>query len=131
MWMKEQYPQLMLVYVPANCTSVMRIADIVYNRPLKHAFSPHHMASMIESAKTQLDNEVDAQSVSFKDIVGSASTLAPNAFDWLHSAYEALNDVGANSALARVGYTKCWPGAELCISYGMHESSDRFQGRDH
>jgi hypothetical protein len=42
-WMRQEYPQLLLVFVPACCTSEMQIADVAYNRPLKHAFSQYHM----------------------------------------------------------------------------------------
>ena len=55
----KEYPQLILVYVPASCTSAMQIADVAYHRPLKHAFSQHHMHSMIQATQRQLDEKVD------------------------------------------------------------------------
>jgi hypothetical protein len=70
------------------------------------------MQSIIQAAERQLDSGTEAEQVSFRDIVGGVSKLAPKVFDWLHKAYESLQQIDASSALSRVGYSKCWRGAE-------------------
>jgi len=34
-WIKQKYPFLQLIFVPANCTSVLQVADVALNRPFK------------------------------------------------------------------------------------------------
>jgi hypothetical protein len=39
-WLHSEYKGiLMLVYVPANCTSVMQVADVSLNRPFKAKYT--------------------------------------------------------------------------------------------
>jgi hypothetical protein len=35
-WMKEKYLQILLIFVPANCTSVLQLADVIIQRLFKH-----------------------------------------------------------------------------------------------
>jgi DNA segregation ATPase FtsK/SpoIIIE-like protein len=36
MWLRNTYPHIQLVFVPANCTSQLQVADVVLQRPFKH-----------------------------------------------------------------------------------------------
>jgi hypothetical protein len=35
---KEKYPQILLIFVPANYTRVLQPADVIIQRPFKHSF---------------------------------------------------------------------------------------------
>jgi hypothetical protein len=37
-WMKSKNPQIHLLFIPANCTLVFQPADVILQRPFKHAF---------------------------------------------------------------------------------------------
>jgi hypothetical protein len=36
-FMKENFPHILLLFVPANCTSKLQVMDVVFQRPFKHA----------------------------------------------------------------------------------------------
>jgi hypothetical protein len=37
-WIKSQHPQVCLMFIFANCTSKLYLADVIIQRPFKHAF---------------------------------------------------------------------------------------------
>ena len=79
--MAMEYRQLLLVYVPASCTSAMQMSDAMYNRPLKPAFSQNDRHSIVSAVECQLNMEVDPEAVDFKDVVGGVSNLVPNVLE--------------------------------------------------
>ena len=52
-WIKKEFPMFLLCYVPANCTSVMQIADVALNRPLKAQCTNQHMLRLMSDFKKQ------------------------------------------------------------------------------
>ena len=38
LWLKDFHPEILLIFVPANCTSVFQPADVILERPFKHSF---------------------------------------------------------------------------------------------
>jgi DDE superfamily endonuclease len=62
-WMKAEYPQLILVYVPANCTSKMQIADVVLNRPLKSDYTNQQVQFLVLQCREQMANGRSAAQV--------------------------------------------------------------------
>src|ERR1700737_3616925 len=37
-WIKEKHPNILLIFVPANCTSIYQPPDVILQRPFKHGF---------------------------------------------------------------------------------------------
>lgn len=37
-WLKISHPQILFIFVPANCTNVSQPADVILQRPFKHGF---------------------------------------------------------------------------------------------
>ena len=37
-WIKRKHPEILILFIPANCTSILQPAHIIIQRPLKHAF---------------------------------------------------------------------------------------------
>lgn len=58
-WIAEQHPRIHLVYIPANCTSKLQVADVALQRPFKHGITQrfndwvaHEIANQIREEKT-------------------------------------------------------------------------------
>ncbi len=37
-WIKKKHPNILVVFVPTNCTNELQLVDVIIQRPLKHAF---------------------------------------------------------------------------------------------
>jgi hypothetical protein len=37
-WMKESHQEILIIFVPANCTSVFQSTDVILQKPFKHEF---------------------------------------------------------------------------------------------
>jgi hypothetical protein len=37
-WIKKKHPNILVVFVLANCTSELQLVDVIIQQPLKHAF---------------------------------------------------------------------------------------------
>ena len=109
-WLKEFYPMLLLVYVPAKCTSKMQIAEVAYNRTLKAVFTAQHQQFMMQECRRQMAEWRTAAQVKFSDAV---SKCAGRALVWLMKAYEKLEEVHVQSHLEQIGYMRCWEDAEF------------------
>ena len=109
-WLKAEFPQILLVYVPANCTSKVQIADLVLNRPLKCEYTRRHMLFLMKECRLQMSKGLSASEVKFDVVV---SKCAAAAMSWLLPSYAALSKVDMRRGLANVGYDKCWDDAEF------------------
>ena len=109
-WQKECYPMLLLVYVPAKCTSKMQIADVAYNRTLKAVFTAQHQQFMMQEYRRQMAEGRTAAQVKFSDAV---SKCARRALVWLMKAYQKLEEVHVQSHLEQIGYMCCWEDADF------------------
>ena len=94
----------LLCYVPANCTSVMQIADVALNRPLKAQYTNQHMLHSMNEFRNQRADGVAVEDVFYSEAVNKC---AGHAMRCLQSAYESLESVDMKSSLRRVGYDTC------------------------
>ena len=62
-WINEEFPIFLLCYVPANCTSVVQIADVALNRPLKAQYTNQHMLHLMSESKKQRADGVPVEDV--------------------------------------------------------------------
>jgi len=48
-FMKENFPHILLLFVPANCTSKLQLMDVIFQRPFKHAI--HQLYNQFQAAE--------------------------------------------------------------------------------
>jgi hypothetical protein len=82
--MKSKHPQIHLHFIPANCTSIFQLADVILQRPFKHAFQLEFIKYIMDVFTKQLEDGVDLK----MDM--KMSTLKPKICGWLHKAWEHL-----------------------------------------
>jgi hypothetical protein len=116
-FMKTQYPQLLLVYVPANCTSVMQVADVVLNRPLKSDYTNRHMLFLVGECGKQMMDAVGEQEVKIK-FSAAVSSCAAHSLSWLIASYAKLAITGKMAmqkafSVDSIGYDQCWDDPEF------------------
>ncbi|KAF7372434.1 DDE superfamily protein [Mycena venus] len=61
----EEFPNIFLVFVPANCTSVLQPADIGLNRVFKHHIKQAYLDWMVAAHTEQLKNGLTVEQVKF------------------------------------------------------------------
>jgi hypothetical protein len=83
-WMKKTSPLIHLLFVPANCTSIFQPADVILQRPFKHAFRQEFNKYTMEVIKNQLENSSDVK------VDTKMSTLKPSICQWLFIAWRHL-----------------------------------------
>jgi hypothetical protein len=83
-WMKRTSPLIHLLFVPANCTSIFQPADVILQRPFKHAFRQEFNKYTMEVIKNQLESSSDVK------VDTKMSTLKPLICQWLFTAWHHL-----------------------------------------
>jgi hypothetical protein len=83
-WMKSNYPIIHLLFIPANCTSIFQPADVILQRPFKHAFRVEFNKFTMDVISNQIDKDEDLK-VDLK-----MSTLRPKICGWLFTAWHNL-----------------------------------------
>ena len=124
-WVKE-FPFLILIYVPTNCSSKMQVADVALNRPLKADHTHRHMRFSATACREQLAAGVEAAQVRFE---ADVSKCAGAALSWLVAAYNGLSKVNMTKTLQNIGYTKCWDDKQL-RQRAMQNMGNLFAGGD-
>jgi hypothetical protein len=98
-WLKEVHPIILLIFVPANCTSVYQPADVILQRPFKHGFRQEFDNYSTECISKQLDEKA------LKDVKldTKMTVLKPLLCSWLFQAWHHVNQL----AMIRKGWTMC------------------------
>jgi hypothetical protein len=110
-WLQYEYKGvLMLVYVPANCTSVMQVADVAVNRPFKAKYTSVFNRCQIQRF---LELPPDDKGSSLSNNVAAYATPCMNAMlsAWQHCS----SAVNLHKSLENIGYTKVWKDAEFSM----------------
>jgi hypothetical protein len=82
--MKSNHPRIHLLFIPANCTSIFQPADVILQRPFKHAFRVEFNKFTMDVISNQIDKDEDLK-VDLK-----MSTLRPKICGWLFTAWHNL-----------------------------------------
>ena len=98
-WMKEKHPNILLIFVPANCTSIYQPADVILQRPFKHGFRKAFDIYTIAMIDKQLE-EKEAKDVKLDFRM---SSLKPLLCSWLFEAWHHVN----KPAMIRRGWAQC------------------------
>ena len=80
-WIKRKHLEILILFIPANCISVLQVANIIIQRPLKHAFMLQFNSWTMENITKQLENGEEV-TLDFK-----MSTIKPLLCQWLHKAW--------------------------------------------
>ena len=96
-WMKTHHPEILVLYIPANCTSIYQPADVVIQRPFKHAFRQEFNKFTMDTISSQLKGGEDVQ-MDFK-----MSKLKPHLCHWL---YKAWINVSSKTDMISKGWTQ-------------------------
>ncbi len=96
-FLRTHHPRIHLVFVPANCTSKLQVADVALQRPFKHGIT-HRFNQWVSGqiVKQIADGEVTGLAEFLK-----MSTIKPLALQWCIESWQALRD---NPALIVSGW---------------------------
>jgi hypothetical protein len=87
-WMKENYPWIVLEFVPGGCTGLFQPCDVGIQRPLKLCIKHHQQEDIVKEILTQFEDDISPENVKF-DL--TLSCLRDRAVNWLVSAYHKIN----------------------------------------
>jgi hypothetical protein len=99
-FLKEHHPNISLVYVPANCTSKLQVADVILQRPFKHGVKVRFnewAASVI--SKQIRDNDVLGLTPYMR-----MATIKPLILQW---CVESWNKLQQGRDYIRMGWHTC------------------------
>jgi hypothetical protein len=73
-FMKENFPHILLLFVPANCTSKLQVMDVVFQRPFKHVI--HQLYNQFQAAEIakQIKAGVDPSKVKLQTTAAQLSS---------------------------------------------------------
>jgi hypothetical protein len=80
-WIKKKHPNILVVFVPTNCTSELQLVDVIIQRPLKHGFKVNFNKWTTCVIKQQIYNGKEP----FIDL--KMNNLKPQICGWLHSTW--------------------------------------------
>lgn len=87
--MKENYPWIIILYVPAACTGLFQPCDVGVQRVFKHAVRRSSHAHIVAETVEQLNNDIMPAKVTINKKVG---ILRNRSVEWLVNAYHAIDD---------------------------------------
>jgi hypothetical protein len=88
LFLRTQHPRIHLVFVPANCTSKLQVADVSLQRPFKHAITRRFN----EWAVRQIQEQIDANNVIGLAALLKMSTIKPLALQWCIDSWTVLKE---------------------------------------
>ena len=97
-WMKAIHPQIHVLFIPTNCTSIYEPADVILQRPFKHAFRQEFNKYSMDVITKQIETNEDIK-IDFK-----MSTLKPKLCSWLFSAWLHICN---KQQMVQKGWEKC------------------------
>jgi hypothetical protein len=112
-FLRTQHPRIHLVFIPANCTGKLQVADVVLQRPFK---------SVVKASFNRWAGEQIAEQIADGKVVGLSemlkmSSIKPLALQWCIDSWRGLQE---RKALILSGWKKC------CTSlYDVHDREKR------
>ena len=97
-WIKGEHANVLVLFVPANCTSKLQPADVILQRPLKHAFKLQFHKWTTSQVRTQIEGGKDG------DVDLRMSNLKPLICEWLHNAWTQVKNM---QDMIIKGWDKC------------------------
>lgn len=100
-WMSNNHPNIVIIYVPAGCTSKLQPCDVIVQRPLKCQYQRQYHDWAIAQISAQFSAGVTPQSSRVDLAVG---TLRVKAVEWLHQCHIRLT---SQVAMLKKGWSHC------------------------
>jgi hypothetical protein len=114
-FLRTHHPRIHLVFVPANCTSKLQVADVALQRPFKHGITSRFNMWAAQQFKKQI---ADDQLVGLGESFGM-KTIKPLVLQWSIDSWSAMKE---RKDLILRGWEKC------CIAlYDVHDRSKRLE----
>jgi hypothetical protein len=112
-FLRTSFPYIHLVYVPANCTSQLQVADVMLQRPFKHGLRQLFNIWAASVLKQQIDSD---EIIGLSPFLKMAS-IKPLILEWVLASWSKLQQ---GRAFIKVGWHTC------CISlYNVHDQAKR------
>jgi hypothetical protein len=102
MYLRQKHPRIHLVFVPANCTSKLQVADVTLQRPFKAHIRELFNAWAALQIKEQIASGPD-KLVGFADCFRMAK-LKPLVLQWCIDSWQRLSD---DKSFVAQGWYKC------------------------
>jgi hypothetical protein len=98
-WLKEKHPRIHAVYVPANCTSQLQVADVMLQRPFKAGIRKRFTEWATAEIKRQIDDD---------DVLGLSpflkmSLIKPHVLQWCFDSWKRMQE-GSGREFIRSGW---------------------------
>ncbi|EIN06290.1 hypothetical protein PUNSTDRAFT_73512 [Punctularia strigosozonata HHB-11173 SS5] len=117
-FLATEFPNIVLIYVPANCTGVMQPADLGQNRPIKHFLRQDYLSYMVREHRAQIKEGRKAGDVKFMTSMPALRTIAVGA---TVRAYEFMQGPSGRDIIRR-----SWEKAE---AYGLNLGAETLKSR--
>lgn len=88
LFLRTHHPRIHLVFVPANCTSRLQVADVALQRPFKHAITRRFN----EWAVQQIQEQIHAENVIGLAALLKMATIKPLALQWCIDSWTVLKE---------------------------------------
>ena len=98
-WIKETHPNILLIFVPANCTSIYQPADVILQRPFKHGFRKEFNIY----TRAMIDKQLEVKDAKDVKLDFHTSTLKPLLCSWLFKAWQHVN----KPEMIKLGWAQC------------------------
>lgn len=86
-WMKREYPYIIIIFIPGNCTCIFQPLDVGIQRVLKQSLKQSAHADMVAEVQTQLaDPKITEIRLSM-----TVGILRDRSLGWLVKAYHDIN----------------------------------------
>jgi hypothetical protein len=117
MFLRTHHPRIHLVFVPANCTSQLQVADVVLQRPFKHGIRRR----FTEWAARIIQEQVDSDDILGLSPYLKMSVVKPLILQWCIDSWSALG-VEKGRAYVKMGWHTC------CVSlFNVLDAAKRAQ----
>ncbi len=108
LWMRQKQPRIHLVYVPANCTSKLQVADVTLQRPFKSCIRQQFNEWAAATVKSMLiDGTAEQERCSELAESFKMASIKPRVVQWCVDSWQRLC---AEKSFIAQGWYKC------CIS---------------
>ncbi|KAL3701234.1 hypothetical protein R1sor_019256 [Riccia sorocarpa] len=105
-WLALKYPNICLLFVPANCTSKLQPADVILMRPFKCGIQ-RQWEMAVDEITGQMQNGISPETATLPNQVGPLRNLLCG---WLYQAYNELCQMHPmiRRGWMKIGFQQAW-----------------------